>query len=45
MPVDIQLDEAHPSNDEVVNIEGAIELKESDVQHTDGTGKELGKIF
>ena len=45
MPVDIQSDEVHPSNDEVVSIEGTIELKESDVQHTDEIGKELGKNF
>ena len=43
MPVDVQSVEVPPSNEEVVNIEGTIELaKENEVEHTDDTGQKLG---
>ena len=46
MPVDVQSVEVHPSNEEVVNIEGTIELaKENEVEHTDDTGKKLVLTF
>ena len=43
MPVDVQSVEVPPSIEEVVNIEGTIELaKENEVEHTDDTGQKLG---
>ena len=46
MPVDVQSVEVHPSNEEVVNIEGTIELtNENELQDIDDTGKELGISF
>ena len=43
MPVDVESVDVQPINEEVVNIEGTVDLtKENEVQHTEDTGKELG---
>ena len=46
MPVDVESVDVQPINEEVVNIEGTIDLtKDNEVQHTADTGKELGIVL